>query len=137
MLRRLMQVTAAMVLLVACDNSRQGGLVGVQSPATQIVFITQPSDVAANAAMNPAVRVAVQNASGQTVSSGSVTVTLTLVAGTGSPGANLVGGAAQQSFGGIVNFTNLRVDTPGTGYQFLASATGFPSIASTQFNVTP
>lgn len=142
MLRRVMQLTAAAVLLGgvllgACDSTRIGGLVGVQPPASRIAFLIQPSNVAANAAMIPAVRIAVQNENGQTVGSGSASVTISLVVGTGTPGASLIGGAIQQTTGGIVNFTNLRVDTPGTGYQLLASATGFASIASTPFDVTP
>jgi hypothetical protein len=64
-------------------------------------------------------------------------VTITIVAGSGAPGAALNGGSIAQTVNGIVLFSNLRIDTPGTGYQLLASATGFPSIASAAFSVTP
>jgi hypothetical protein len=137
MLRRIIQLTAAAALLGGCDDSFSSGIINVAPPPSHIAFLTQPTNVGANAAISPAVRIGVQNPNGQTVGSGTFSVTITLVAGTGSPGASLVGGAVQQTTGGIVNFTNLRIDTPGTGYQLLASATGFPSIASTPFDVTP
>ena len=126
-----------MVVLTACDNTSANGLIGVTPPPTQIVFLTQPADVSVNAAISPAVRIGVQNANGQIFGSGSVSVTISLVPSTGSPGAALNGGAIANTVNGIVLFANLRIDTPGTGYQLLASATGFPSITSAPFNVTP
>ncbi|MGH7678833.1 MAG: hypothetical protein ACRENU_10230 [Gemmatimonadaceae bacterium] len=137
MLRNLMRLTAAMVVLTACDNTSANGLIGVTPPPTQLVFLTQPTDVAAQNPIIPSVRIGVQNANGQISGSGSVAVTISLVPGTGAPGASLIGGAASNTFNGIVLFANLRIDTPGAGYQLLASATGFPSVASAPFNVTP
>lgn len=136
MLRRLLQLAAVAALVTACDT-RVPGLVGVTAPPTHITFTSQPSDVQVGNAMLPAVRVEVQNGQGQTVTSGSVNVVLTIVPGTGAPGATLIGGDNQVSVSGVVLFTNIRIDTPGTGYQLLASATGFPSVASVAFNVTP
>jgi hypothetical protein len=125
----------AILALTACD-SRRGGLIGVSPPATQLVFLSQPSDVVANAAMAP-VQIATQNANGQTVGSGTTAVTLTIAPGTGTSGAALTGGAAQLTQNGAVVFGNLRIDLPGTGYQLVASASGYPAITSPAFNVTP
>ena len=136
MLRRLMQLAAVAALVSACDT-RVPGLVGVTAPATQIVFTSQPSDVQVGNPILPAVRIEIRNGLGQTVTSGSVDIILTITPTTGAPGATLIGGATQTTLNGVVIFTNLRIDTPGTGYQLLASASGFPSVSSVSFNVTP
>jgi hypothetical protein len=124
----------ALVALTSCDSRE--GLIGVTPPASRIVFLSQPSNVQTFAAMAP-VQIAVQNENGQTVGSGSVAVTITLVPGTGTAGALLTGGAAQNTTSGVVVFGNLRIDLAGTGYQLLASAQGFQAIASAPFDVTP
>ena len=124
-----------LTLSVACDT-RVGGLVGVQPPASKIAFTTQPSSVQAGAAITPAVQVAVQNTNNQTVFSNAA-ITLQIVPGTGTAGAVLSGAAPQNAVNGVVNFTGLRIDLPGNGYQLLASAPGFASVASAAFNVTP
>jgi hypothetical protein len=124
----------AILALAACDS--RSGLVGVNPPATQLVFLSQPSDVVANVAMSP-VQIATQNSNGQTVGSGTTAVTLTIAPGTGTAGAALTGGTAQLTQNGAVVFGNLRIDLPGTGYQLVASAAGFAAITSAAFNVTP
>lgn len=124
-----------MTALAACDS--RSGLVGVSPPATQLVFLSQPTNVVANAAINPPVQIATQNTNGETVGSGSSAVTLTIAPGTGTSGAVLTGGTAQLTQNGAVVFGNLRIDLAGTGYQLVASAAGFPSVTSAAFNVTP
>ena len=136
MLRRLLQLAAVAALATACDT-RVPGMVGVTPPATQIVFTSQPSDVQVGTPILPAVRVEVRNGQGQTVTSGTANIILTITPTTGAPGATLTGGDAQTTVSGVVIFTNLRIDTPGAGYQLLASATGFPSVSSLPFTVTP
>ena len=126
----------AVVLTTACD-SRPGGLIGVLPPATKIVFVVQPTDVAANASISPPVEVHVQNNNNQTITNANVPITVTLVTGTGTAGAVLTGAAPVAAVNGVATFPNLRVDRAGTGYQLQATASGFPSIASSAFNVTP
>lgn len=136
MVQRLLALVAIAALTAGCDT-RVGGLVGVTPPATRVAFISQPSNVQAGVAISPAVQVAIQNNDGTTIPSANAPVTLTIVSGTGTAGAVLIGGGPLAATGGIVNFTNLRVDLAGTGYQLLATASGFPSVASTPFNVSP
>src|SRR5439155_367876 len=82
----------------------------------------------------PAVQVAVQDASGNTVTSASATVTVALGA---NPGAGALSGtltvAATQ---GIATFSNLRIDRPGSGYTLVASAAGLSGATSASFAVT-
>lgn len=136
MVQRLLAVMAVTAISAACDT-RVGGLVGVTPPATRIAFVSQPTNVVAGAAVLPAVQVAIQNPQGQTVPNTNAPIGLTIVPGTGTAGAVLTGGAAQNAVSGIVNFTNLRIDLPGTGYQLIATTSGFATISSTPFNVTP
>jgi adhesin/invasin len=136
MVRRMVGLVWLLALAAACDSGF-GGFVGVQPPGTNLVFTTQPSDVAAFAAISPLVQVAIQNANNQVVSNSNAVVTVTIVPGTGAPGAVLTGGTAQPASNGLVNFNNLRIDLPGTGYRLQASSPGFPVVISAPFNVTP
>ena len=135
MVQRLLALVAIAALTAACDT-RVGGLVGVTPPATRIAFISQPSNAQAGVNISPAVQIAIQNNDGTTITSANAPITLTIVAGTGTAGAVLTGGGPLAATGGIVNFTNLRIDLAGT-YQLLATASGFPSVASTAFSITP
>jgi adhesin/invasin len=134
MVRPLLTLAIAAVLTTACDY-RAGGLIGVTPPATQIVFVVQPSDAAANAFITPGVEVHVRNNNGQTVPNTNVPITLTLIGGTA--GANLLGAAPVSAVNGVASFPNLRIDQAGVGYQLMASANGFQTVASRSFNVTP
>jgi len=136
MVQRLLALVAIAALTAACDT-RVGGLVGVTPPATRIAFISQPSNAQAGVNISPAVQVAIQNNDGTTITSTNAAITLTIVAGTGTAGAVLAGGGPLAATAGIANFTNLRIDLAGTGYQLLASASGFPSVTSTTFSITP
>jgi hypothetical protein len=132
----LMAVMAVAVPTTACDT-RVSGVVGVTPPATRIAFASQPSNAQVGVAITPAVQVVVQNTNGETITSSNVPISLTIAPGTGAVGAVLTGGATQTAVSGVVNFTNLRINLAGTGYQLVATATGFPSITSTAFDITP
>ena len=137
MVRPLLTTLAvAAVLTTACDY-RGGGLIGVTPPATKIVFVVQPTDVAVNTSISPAVEVHVQNANNQTVTNANVAIIISLVPGTGAAGANLSGAAPVSAVNGVATFPNLRLDLAGAGYQLSATATGFGTVASRAFNVTP
>lgn len=137
MKRRAFALVLVGLAVTGCDSRLGGGLVAIQRPGTRLIFQAQPTNVQVGAAITPVVQVAVQNDDGQVVPNSTAEITVTLVAGTGSPGALLTGGEPQPASNGIVNFGNLRINTAGTGYQLLASAPGMTSAASTAFNVTP
>jgi hypothetical protein len=100
--------------------------------ATALAFITQPSAVTAGAVMSPAVQVAVQDAFGNTVTSATNAITLSLtVAG----GATLGGTLTRNAASGIATFTGLTVDLAGP-YTLSAVASGLTGATSVVFNVT-
>lgn len=137
MVRPLLTTLAlAVVLTTACDY-RTGGLIGVTPPATKIAFVVQPSGEAANAFIIPVVEVHVRNNDNQTVQNANVAITLSIVPGTGATGAQLLGAAPVAAVNGVAVFPNLRIDLAGTGYQLLATAAGFQSVASATFDITP
>jgi VCBS repeat-containing protein len=106
---------------------------GQVGSANKLVFVTQPSNVAVDAAINPAVTVQVQDAVGNLVNS-NAQVVLTL--GNNPTGATLSGTTANAS-GGIATFGNLKVNKTGTGYTLTAtSPAGLIGASSAAFNVT-
>src|SRR5262249_51189070 len=56
--------------------------------ASQVAFVQQPTNASTGAAISPAVTVAVEDANGNTVTSDTSTVTLTLSSGTFASGSN-------------------------------------------------
>src|SRR5437867_724685 len=117
--------------IIAC-----GGETGPTQPAapTKLVFTVSPTNAAGALPIAPAVQVAVQDASGNTVTNATATVTVALGA---NPGAGTLSGpltvAATQ---GIATFSNLRIDRPGSGYTLAASAGGLSGATSVPFAVT-
>src|SRR5436190_6917024 len=124
-------LVSAPVVIVACGSDK-----GPTQPAapTKLVFTVSPTNAAGALPIAPAVQVAVQDASGNTVTSASATVTVALGA---NPGAGALSGtltvAATQ---GIATFSNLRIDRPGSGYTLVASAAGLSGATSASFAVT-
>jgi hypothetical protein len=93
--------------------------------ATKLVFIAQPTTTTAGVAMTSAVQVAIQDASGNTVTSARDAVTMAL--GT-TPGAGSLSGTLTVAATlGTATFSNLRIDQSGSGYTFVASAGGLSS----------
>lgn len=88
--------------------------------ASQLGFTTQPSSTAVNATMSPVV-VQVQASGGGAVASNGVPVTLTLTTGSGT----LSGTTTQNTdSSGKATFSDLSINTVGSGDQFTASASG-------------
>src|SRR2546426_776837 len=122
---------SAPLVIVAC-----GGDEGPTQPAaaTKLVFTVSPTNAAGAQSITPAVQVAVQDASGNTVTNATHTVTVALGA---NPGAGTLSGtltvAATQ---GIATFSNLRIDRPGSGYALAASAPELAGATSAPFAVT-
>ena len=105
------------------------------SAATKLGFLTQPTTVTAGQNITPAVRVAVQDANGNTVSGATDQITLTI--GTNPGGGTLSGTAVANAVNGVATFANLSINRTGTGYTLAAAATGLTGDISAAFNVTP
>ncbi len=106
--------------------------------ATQLVFTVQPAQTAAGSPIAPAVVVTAQDSSGNTASSFANAITIAITHNTGTAGASLSGTLAKSATNGTASFTDLSVDSAGTGYTLSATATGLVGgFASATFNIVP
>jgi hypothetical protein len=102
----------------------------VASVAAKLVFLQQPSNTVEGAIMAPAVRVALEDAGGNVVTSANNPVTLALTGGSG-----LTGTLTITPLDGVGTFSSLTLNTPGT-YTLTASSPALASEVSTQFTIT-
>jgi hypothetical protein len=96
----------------------------------KLAFVVQPSNVLTGITIAPAVQVAVQDATGSTVTAATNPVTVELTSGTGLGGTLT---ATPQN--GIATFNNLTLDIPGN-YTLVAGSSGLTSAPSASFTVT-
>ncbi len=121
-------------------SASSGGLTAATSSAFNVTvgaavklgFTTSPVSSVAGTSFGAVV--AVQDAGGNTVPSGSGLVTLAI--GTNPGGGTLSGTAAGLATSGTVTFSGLSIDKAGTGYTLTASSTGLTSGTSGTFNIT-
>jgi hypothetical protein len=102
---------------------------------TMLVFTVQPTAVIADDPITPAVVVTARDALGNTAISYSGNVTVELAAGTGTPGANLLGTRTVAAVGGIATFATLSVNRSGSAYVLSARASGLIGANSLPFDV--
>ena len=102
-------------------------------PAKTPVFTTKPASTTAGATL-ALVRVAVQDAYGNTCTSATNAVTVAL--GVNPTGAVLAGTRTGNAVKGVATFSGLSISKAGTGYTLRATATGLTSAGSTAFNIT-
>ena len=87
----------------------------------KLAFVVQPSTASAASPITPPVQVAVQDVSGNTVTTGWDWVTLAFGA---NPGAGTLSGTLTvQSFSGIARFRDLQIDQPGAYWPMRGCAT--------------
>ena len=113
------------------------GSARAQGPATQLVFTVQPSTTTAQAIIRPYVEVTARDSSGQTATSFTGRVTLTITPGTGASGAALFGMKTVTAVAGVAIFPNLAIDDEGVGYMLSARTLGVAGATSAPFDVTP
>lgn len=101
--------------------------------ASKLGFTVQPTNVAANASIAPAVQVAVQDGSGNTITGASSPVTIAI--GTNAGGGTLAGTLTANAVNGVATFSNLSINSAGTGYTLVASTPNLPNATSAAFNV--
>lgn len=105
----------------------------VAGAATQLAFITQPSNVAANAVITPNPVVEIRDAFGNRVTTSSATVTVRLTGGTG-----LTGTLSVAAVNGVATFINLRVSNTGNNRRLVAESVpvgALTSATSNTFNI--
>src|SRR5207247_2479224 len=116
-----------------------GGLTGGPSvafnitpgAAARLVFTVEPTNVAAGAAIAPAVQVTAQDALGNTDLGFTGHVTVAIGANPG--GGALAGTASVAAVSGVATFSDLSINRSGTGYTLTAGSGGL-SGTSTGFN---
>ncbi len=104
--------------------------------ASHLVFTTQPGGATAGFAIAGLPLVTVQDSLGNTVTSFTDVLTLTITAGTGASGATLSNNRAT-AIAGQVLFYGLSIDKAGTGYTLSATAPGVSGATSAPFNILP
>ena len=120
----------AMVLAVAACGE------GPTPPAaTRLAITVQPSNATAGAAIAPAVQVAIQTATGATVTT--ATNALTVAIDSNLAGGTLSGTATVSAVNGVATFANLSIDRAGTGYRLVAYTTGLGRATSAAFAIAP
>jgi hypothetical protein len=128
--------TAGSYTLAASDGSLTGATSSAftVSPgaASKLAFLQQPTNATAGATISPPVTVAVKDANGNTVTSDTSTVTLTLSSGTFAGGGNTVSVAAVN---GVATFSNLAIATAGT-YTLAASDGSLTGATSSAFTIS-
>jgi len=101
--------------------------------ASRLAFTQAPVTTSAGSTITPAVRVAIQDASGNTVTSSTAQVTLAI--GTNPGSGTLSGTTTVSAVNGVAVFSNLSIDKTGDGYTLAATSAGLPDAASPPFDI--
>lgn len=100
----------------------------------QLAFTMQPSNTAAGQAIAPAVQVTARDSLGNTVTSFSDTVTVSIA--TNPSGGVLSGTTKFPAISGVATFTDLSINNAGTGYTLQASSGVLTAGLSASFDIT-
>lgn len=102
-------------------------------PPARLVYVAQPQGGTGGAVMSPDVHIAVQDASGNTISGSSGTISVTLAQK--PPGGTLSGTTTDQVLNGIATFGNLIINKAGSGYTLSAKYASLPAAESSPFSI--
>jgi len=100
-----------------------------------LVFTVQPTDAKQNNDITPSVVVQIQNDQGEVIPLDGGTITLAL--GTNPSSGTLSGTLTGITVAGVTTFSDLNIDSVGTGYTLTASADNMDNVTSDAFNITP
>ena len=118
------------------EDSQAFAITAAAGTGTKLGFISQPARGTPGVALASQPTVAVQNASGATVTTVAPTsVTLALGANPSEAVLTCSGGLSATTANGVATFTGCRLDKVGVGYTIVASATALTSATSTLFDV--
>src|SRR5207249_9137950 len=104
----------------------------------KLIFTASPGNTTAGVAFSTQPKVTVQDSIGNTVTSDTSAVTLSITSGTptsGGPGA-LSGTTTVNAVAGVATFSGLSITTAGTGYKLHAVDGSLTAADSTGFNIT-
>ncbi len=103
-------------------------------PPSQLAFSVQPVNTGINAAITPAVQVAIEDANGNVVTNATSAVTLVLRSNPGQ--ATLGGTLTVNAFNGIATFSDLTLNQVANGYTLYATNGSLTPVLSSAFNIT-
>jgi hypothetical protein len=103
------------------------------APASTLALLSEPADSTLDGPIGPPVKVAVQDAFGNSRSDATGEVTASLLGGTD---ATLAGATVVQLSAGVATFSDLRVETVGE-YSLAFSAPSFATVESRKFKIKP
>jgi hypothetical protein len=131
----LLALFALIIALVPACGGSSGNTVnnpgGQAGKATKLVFIVQPGGAKARQIFTTQPQVAIQDKDGNTVTSATNIVTLTIV------GPVLSGKKEVNAVDGIAKFSDIALDAAGDGYTFTATSYGLEGATSNPFSVEP
>jgi alpha-tubulin suppressor-like RCC1 family protein len=134
-LRSLSVLLAWVVVAAQSCGERHDPPVAPMSVATQLVFTTAPITAVAGVIITPAIVVTAQDASGNSGTSFTAAVTLSI--GANLNGATLSGIATVTAVAGVATFSSISFNNAAPGYTLVASASGLTSATSAPFTITP
>jgi len=128
------QLTATVSAAGVSGNPAVFNATGAVGGANRLVFMVQPVNAAVGAPITPAVKVQVQDAAGNPVTSATNPISISL--DNNPTGAALGGTTTVNAVAGTATFANLSINKPGTGYTLAATSTsGLTGAISTAFDV--
>lgn len=105
---------------------------GGSAATSKLAFLQSPTMGTAGQALNPVVKIAIENANGQVVTNNNSTVTLSIGSGPGGFAAGSTVSVA--AVNGIATFSNLKLNVAGS-YTLTASDTGATSATSSSLTI--
>jgi hypothetical protein len=106
----------------------------VTGTPTKLAFGTQPGGGFTSTSWSAQPVVLVQDASGNTVTSSTASVTIAI--GTNPSSGTLSGTATVSAVAGVATFSGLSINSAGTGYTLVATSGSLTSATSSAFNIT-
>src|SRR5207253_6730939 len=133
---RVVDATAASAWVAYGGNAENAADVRVALPvaANRLEFTQQPSTTTAGETM-ARVGVTLEGGQGNTITSFTGTVYLTIAPGANPGGDNLAGNA--NAVAGVATFSNVMLTKAGSGYRLEATADGVASVTSGSFGINP
>ena len=124
----------AVLLALAVWTCSADHSTGTHGPATSLTFTTGPVNVVAGTQI-ATVTVTALDANGHTATDFASAVTLSIISGSGTPGATLSGTTTVNASLGVASFSSLSIDKSGAGFSLQAAASGLTAGASPTFSV--
>ncbi len=120
---------------VDSNTGNNDGTATTTVAAPVLVFVQQPTNTNAGAAITPAVTIEVRDSTNAVITNDNTTQ-ISLAIGTNPGSGTLTGGGAVTVVNGVATFAGLSINNPGVGYTLTASSTGATSVNSNPFNIT-